>query len=257
MKKIILLIVSTLLKINSFGQSTQFKVDKTILNPLEFKNRDKKLSEEEKIILVKTGLSEDKFRATFSEIIISEIIMNSIYVSRATRKEKNGLLFYGITINLKDYLQLKYEFKKIGLELEVSLNTPSDRWRDFKFPFYKDLQTVVDFEKQIYKIYRSSEVIEFIDQIDYINQDKSIIEKVYEDWKKNLNIMPIWADNKDNILLVDCEITEIIVEKIFEGYRRCYPNIDRNINLGWETKESKMKEIKNRLPFIEMSFYDD
>jgi len=223
----------------------------------EFKHRNSELTTEEKKLINNVGLNEKYFRSLFSKIIISEINSNSYLKNRSDRKIRNGILFYGLKIDLDNYKKLKLELKKTNLELETSLNYASDRWIDFKFPFYKDRNTVIDIDKQIYKIYRSSDGLDFIEQIEFVYHDKEIVKNVYEDWKIKYNVIPIWADNRDNILMINTAITEELILDIFEGKRKCFPNIDRNISLGWETKDTKISQIRERLPLIDMFFYDE
>jgi hypothetical protein len=226
------------------------------MNELEFQFRDKELTEAEKYILEATGITENYFRQLFSNVIISELVTNSIKVSRYDRTPIEGLVFSGKRISIVAFSTLKAELNKRDLNIEVSWDVLTPRYYDFKFPHYSNRDVVVDIDKQYYKIYPKRITPDFVSQVDFINGDKSNIETAYNEWRKHYNIEIIWMDRTENLLFVNTPTSQDTIDNIFEAKRRIYWDIDRNIEMGWSTIESIKEDIRNRLPFLDLCFYN-
>lgn len=222
----------------------------------DFQFRDKQLTRQEIELLTGINLSESRFKQFFSEVVISELITNSIKLNRIERKPVEGILFCGKMISIGEVTNLKTQLNKFNLEFEISWDVLTPRYYDFKFPYYINKDNVIDMEKQYYKIYPLTNAPDFIDQIDFINEDKSAILQAYLQWQSLYDITKLWVDRTENLLLINVPISDDIVNHVFDDKRKIYWDFDRNIEMGWSTVESIKDDIKNRLPFIDLCFYN-
>ena len=225
------------------------------MKQLDYKYRNAKLNSNEIDLIESTGLNIDKFNTIFNDIIISELKTNSIKLGKNKRDSISGILFCGKVIEHKKVLDLRNELSKKYLILEVSLNELSDRFFDFEFPFYKKKEDVIDIKKQYYKIYKKTQIIDFIEQIEYSQDDKTIITKVYNNWVKEINVFPIWADQNENVLFCPMNQNDEIIDIIYKGQVEYLESAKVNLEKGWVTEKSMKEEIIKKFPKIDFWYY--
>ena len=224
-------------------------------NQLDYKYRNAQLNSNEIDLVKSTGLNINQFNLLFNNIIISELKTNSIKLGKNKRDSISGILFCGKVVEYKKVLDLRNELSKKNLILEVSLNELSNRFFDFEFPFYEKKEDVTDIKKQYYKIYKKTQIIDFIEQIEYSQNDNTIIKKVYNNWVKEINVFPIWADQNENVLFCPLKLNDEIIDIIYKGQVEYLESAKVNLQKGWVTEKSMKEEIIKKFPKIDFWYY--
>ena len=136
----------------------------------------------------------------------------------------------------------------------MSINELSERYFDFKFPFYPNKDEVVDIKKQYYKIYKKDDMKDFITQIEYHQDDKTLISKVYNEWVEKINVKPIWADQNENVLYCPLELNDNVINIIYQGRLEYVESVKVNLEKKWVTEESLKESIRKDFPKIDFYF---
>ena len=234
-----------------FGCSS---INKKKAENMDYKFRDLKLEQNEIQLIESLSLKREKFYSLFSNIIISEIQKNSIKKDKKNRSPINGILFCGKKIDFEEISNLTKTLSSNNLILEVSINELSERYFDFKFPFYPNKDEVVDIKKQYYKIYKKDDMKDFITQIEYHQDDKTLISKVYNEWVEKINVKPIWADQNENVLYCPLELNDNVINIIYQGRLEYVESVKVNLEKKWVTEESLKESIRKDFPKIDFYF---
>ena len=234
-----------------FGCSS---INKKKAENMDYKFRDLKLEQNEIQLIESLSLKREKFYSLFSNIIISEIQKNSIKKDKKNRSPINGILFCGKKIDFEEISNLTKTLSSNNLILEVSINELSERYFDFKFPFYPNKDEVVDIKKQYYKIYKKDDMKDFITQIEYHQDDKTLISKVYNEWVEKINVKPIWADQNENVLYCPLKLNDNVINIIYQGRLEYVESVKVNLEKKWVTEESLKESIRKDFPKIDFYF---
>ncbi|UOY05808.1 hypothetical protein L0P88_17935 [Muricauda sp. SCSIO 64092] len=216
-------------------------------NKPKFSSR-RKLNKKEERFLQESQIDILELKRLFGKLILSEILPDE------KDKSAPGIVFSGIRTELDQFFNLRQELRRCDLGLQVSLDTISSRYRSFKFDPYNGSKPIEEHYKQLYKIRILSDQDEFIDQLAYYGDDKSIVKEAYEKWVDDFGVLPIWADGKDNLLLCTKGLDENSAQSIFEQKFKIYPSYGHDIEKGWMTRESITQEINEALPIIHLCF---
>ncbi len=130
------------------------------------------------------------------------------------------------------------------------------RFIDFEFPFYKQNQEkLIDITKNYYKIYPTVDKIDFVEQTQFPLTDKSKLKEFYNKLIYEYECSVFWQDGNENILYCKSLKTSEVVNLIYEFRDFIYPK-KYGIENGFYTEESLKQEILDKLPIIEICFYE-
>jgi hypothetical protein len=217
--------------------------------------RQSELTPSEASLIGSINIDQSYFFEVFRDVLISEILCNS-RMKGQHRDSISGVIFCGKKIELEKVLQLRKEFGKLGLILEVSVDEMINRrYNEFSFPVFSDKKLLLDIDKNYYKIYPKKDRLNFIDQVSYVRDDKPELIEFYNIIVNKFNGFPIWADGEENLLYLPESYSDELVEAIYQFNDSAYPK-GPGIEKGWYTKESLLKGYKDRLPLVDLGFYE-
>lgn len=221
-----------------------------------FNYRNSVLNEVERELLLQNNIDEIKFIEIFKNLIISEIIQNSIKESRTSRTETFGIIFCGKKIGLEKFEEIKNELAIQNLTLEVSFNEfLYDRFKDFEFPFYSNRDEILRTPKIIYKIYPTNKKCDFIEQVQFPLVDKTSLRNFYNKITEEFGAEVLWADGNENLLYATRGDKEKLGEIMYDFYNLIYPK-EYGIENGFYTKESLIQGYMDGMPLIALNFYE-
>ncbi|WP_258098920.1 hypothetical protein [Marinoscillum pacificum] len=221
----------------------------------DYKHRLEGLYQVEIDLISSLEISEDYFYQLFGDIVLSEVLPNSINVGKYQRETSSGILFCGEKIDLNQILEIKTELAKLNLVFECSFDEMlNSRYIDFEFPEFSDRDLLIEINKNYYKIYPIKDRVEFYTQVQFPNRDKSPLKRFCDSLAITYGAFPLWADGKENLLYCPMENSDDLVDLVYNFKDLIYPK-EHGILNGWYTEQSLKEDIKSRLPLIDFGFY--
>ena len=158
-----------------------------------------------------TKLEKIEFENLFNEILLSEVIKyydNSDYLENTIK----GISFFGKEISIDKYIEYNNILRKNNLRLLMSCKTMTRRWNDFTFPDFKNIETLIDIDKQCYHVIEYIENRELLKYIYSYYSDRIKFNSITNKWLEKHGLEVVWNDYSDIVVLfnkLDCIETEI------------------------------------------------